>query len=377
MVENNQRYNQARHITLLGGIKNILLALSKISVGWIGHSHALIADGVHSLADLLTDALVLMASRFGSKAADRDHPYGHGRIETAATMLLSFLLAFAGLSIIVDAGIKLFQHHSLIKPNIMVLAIALFSVFINEALFFYTRRVGLRINSKLLISNAWHHRSDSASSLVVFLGVGGTLLGFPLLDPIAAIIVGIMIIKIAWEFGWSSARELVDTALDELTVERIKQVIIAVPGVCELHQLRTRSVGNNIICDVHILVEPKISVSEGHFIGQQVHYNLIKKINGVMDVTVHVDPEDDEIYQPSYQLPPRSFLKKLLKKRWKDTGVVGYLDNIVLHYLAGNLTIDLYLPLALANQHKQLQQELKNNISDIKNITRINLYFSY
>ena len=192
---------------------------------------------------------------------------------------------------------------------------------INEALFFYTRCVGERIGSKLLVSNAWHHRSDSASSFVVLLGVSGTLFGFSWLDPFAAVIVGLMIIKMAWEFGWNSARELVDTALDEDTVERIRQVIITVPGVRELHQLRTRSIGNNIICDVHILVEPKISVSEGHFIGQHVHYNLMKKITGVTDVTVHVDPEDDEIYQPSYQLPTRTALVALLRNRWHNTVV--------------------------------------------------------
>lgn len=377
MMENNQRYQEARRITLLGGAKNLLLATLKLLFGWMGHSHALIADGVHSLADLLTDALVLAASRFGSKEADRDHPYGHGRIETAATMLLSFLLALAGLGIIIDASMELAEYREILQPNSFVLFIAIFSVLINEALFFYTRRVGERIDSKLLISNAWHHRSDSASSLVVLLGVSGTLFGLPLLDPIAAIVVGLMIIKMAWEFGWNSACELVDTALDETTVECIRQVIIVVPGVRELHQLRTRSVGNNIICDVHILVDPKISVSEGHFIGQHVHYNLMQKIKGVTDVTVHVDPEDDEIYQPSYQLPTRVALIVLLRKRWHNTVVLDHLDKMVLHYLAGSITIDLYLPLALAKQHQQLHQELINSISDVKVVAFVNLYFSY
>lgn len=372
-MDNTSRYTQARFITLLGAAKNILLSFLKIFFGITGHSHALLADGVHSLADLLIDGMVLIASRFGSKAADSDHPYGHGRIETAFTFLLAFILMLTGVGIIVDAGNEIFEARSLVQPNFYVLYVALFSVLINEVLYLYTRRVGEKIHSNLLITNAWHHRSDSLSSLVVLVGVGCAWFGLKKFDAIAAVIVGCMIIKMAWEFAWKSVRELVDTGLDDADVVKLEQIIKAVPGVVAIHQLRTRLVGGAIFLDVHIQVNSMISVSEGHYISQQVHFRVQKAVSKIKDVTVHVDPEDDEVEAPSYNLPSREALVGTLKQRWQGLLTDELIDSVLLHYLAGKITIELILPstMAVPNFVEQLQQA----ITDITAVTVVKVSY--
>jgi cation diffusion facilitator family transporter len=378
-MDHSLRYQESRRITILGAGKNILLALLKIIFGITGHSHALFADGIHSLSDLLIDTLVLIASRFGSKAADHDHPYGHGRIETAATVLLAFILLLAGAAIIYNAAAEIFGIREAVKPSFYVLIIALFSMLINEVIFFYTKRIGEKIKSKLLIANAWHHRSDSASSLVVLIGVAAAWLGFGKFDALAAIVVGLMVIHMAWQFGLASMRELVDTGLDDDLVNEIKTIINDVPGVRALHQLRSRFVGGAIFLDVHIQVSPFISVSEGHYIGQQVHYKIIREVPDVVDVTVHVDPEDDEVVAPSRHLASREVLIDLLQQRWADLPVLAYLDNMSLHYLSGKLQIELRLPIAWllqssADMH-QLSEQLQHALADQPQIASVKLLF--
>lgn len=378
-MDSSSRFNEARRITLTGAAKNTLLAFFKIVYGIAGHSHALFADGIHSLSDLLIDTLVLVASRFGSKAADSDHPYGHGRIETAATVLLAFLMSFAGFGIAIDAGYEILGMRMTTKPNFYVMIIALLSMCANEILYFYTRRVGEKLQSNLLIANAWHHRSDSASSLIVFIGAGGAWLGFGVLDPIAAIIVGLMIVKMAWQFGWSSIQELVDTGLEEDMLNKIKRSISNVPGVREVHQLRTRSAAGKIFLDVHILVDPMISVSEGHFIGQQVHFRLLHEVQGISDVTVHVDPEDDEMVAPSLNLPGRSELILLLTKCWQGIIQKNIIESATLHYLNGQVIVELRLPLQFLAKHEDMEQfilRLRKAVADIPTIASVEVLFN-
>lgn len=377
-MQSASRYIQIRWIAILGGIKNAVLAVLKIIFGTMGHSHALFADGIHSLSDLLIDGLVLIASRFGSKAADSDHPYGHGRIETAATLLLALILALAGLGIIYDAAQEVMGVRAAVRPSFYVFWIAFFSMVINEVMYFYTRRIGERVHSQLLVTNAWHHRSDSASSLVVLLGVVGVWLGFERLDAVAAGIVGFLVIKMAWEFGWSSIRELVDTGMDEETLSRIKTEIASVSGVRAIHQLRTRSVGGAIFGDVHVLVDPSISVSEGHFIGEEVHFRLLEKIPGITDVTVHVDPEDDELAPPSFNLPSRAELISLVKERWQGLPALMHVDAMILHYLGGRVHIELCLPLALVGSQTKAEElvvQLQAAVADVDKIGSVKVYF--
>lgn len=213
------RYLQAKKITLIGAVVNAILGFIKLIGGLFFHSHALVADGIHSFSDLFTDLMVVFASKYGSQDADASHPYGHQRIETAATLLLALLLILAG------AGIAWDSIHEIIRgshdyPGWVTLPIALLSVFANEILFHWTYHVGKRIQSSLVIANAWHHRSDAASSIVVSLGLIGTLLGFIYLDAVAAVIVAFMIIKMGISYGWGSVKELIDTAVDSETLKK-------------------------------------------------------------------------------------------------------------------------------------------------------------
>lgn len=337
MTQHN-RYQQAKKVTLLGAFSNALLGIIKLLGGYFFHSHALFADGVHSFSDLITDAMVIFASKYGSFDADASHPYGHQRIETAATLLLALLLIFAGVGIAWDSLYDLIKSNY-IKPNWLSLPVICISIISNEILFHYTLHIGKRINSKLITANAWHHRSDAASSLVVLVGLIGSLEGFTSLDAVAAIIVGFMIVKMGCDYAWNSVKELVDTAVSPELLTRIEQVIQNVNGVEKIHQLRSRSMGEDVLIDVHILVSPKISVSEGHYIAQHVHHALTDQIERVKDVIVHVDPEDDERFSPSLHLPSRKVLQEqLLNEVHIDFPQILFWN---LHYLDGKIGIDI------------------------------------
>ncbi|MES9846020.1 MAG: cation diffusion facilitator family transporter, partial [Candidatus Sedimenticola sp. 6PFRAG5] len=197
-----ERLQATQRVTVIGAVFNLLLAVGKTVFGFIAQSHALIADGVHSLSDLLSDALVYFAAAHAHQGPDSDHPYGHGRFETAATMGLGIILLLIAAGITWDAAHRLFEPDALLQPSTLAIYVALLSVVVKELLYHYTMRVAKRINSEMLRANAWHHRSDSVSSVVVVIGVGGTLAGLPYLDAIAAIGVGLMIAHIGWEIGW-------------------------------------------------------------------------------------------------------------------------------------------------------------------------------
>ncbi|TAL59614.1 MAG: cation transporter [Legionella sp.] len=337
MVQND-RYWQAKKVTIIGAVVNALLGFIKLIGGYLFHSHALVADGVHSFSDLITDVMVLFASKYGSLDADDTHPYGHQRIETAATLFLSLLLILAGAAIAWDSIDELLKgDHTM--PNWLSLPVICISIVANEILYHYTRYVGKKIQSLLIIANAWHHRSDAASSLVVLLGLIGSLAGFVYLDAIAAIIVGIIIIKMGCDYGWRSVRELVDTAVDAELLTEIEQVIQEVGGVRKIHQLRTRFMGGDVYIDVHIQVSPRISVSEGHYIAQHVHNILVDQIAQVKDVIVHVDPEDDEISSPSLHLPTRQVIQEqLLNEVHIDFPQILFWN---VHYLDGKINLDI------------------------------------
>ncbi len=338
-ISNSERYRKASRVALTGAVVNIFLGVIKTVGGIIFLSHALVADGIHSFADLFTDLMVVFASKFGSEEADEQHPYGHQRIETAATLLLSLFLIVAGGAIGWDAIEALFETQQ--SPNKLAIIIAGVSILANEGLFHYTRIIGRHIKSELLVVNAWHHRTDSLSSMVVALGLMGTWLGVAHLDAVAAIVVALMIIKMGWDYSWDSVKELIDTAVDQKTLDEIERIIQSVHGVDRMHQLRTRSMGSDIYIDVHVQVAPMISVSEGHHVAQNVHRTLLQKIDHVKDVTVHIDPEDDEEACPSYHLPSRAVLEKEIFSDLKNQ--YPNIVRIVVHYIDGSIYIDLIL----------------------------------
>lgn len=369
-----ERYQQAKKITIIGAAVNALLGCLKLFGGFAFHSHALVADGIHSFSDLFTDAMVVFASKYGCQDADDSHPYGHQRIETAATLILALILILAGVGIAWDSLHEIIKQISQ-APEFSALPIAICSILANEGLFHYTLQVGRQIQSDLIIANAWHHRSDAASSLVVLLGLIGSFWGILYLDAVAAIIVGFMIIKMGWNYGWNSIKELVDTAVDPALLSQIESFIQHIEGVKKVHQLRSRMMGPDIFIDVHILVDAYISVSEGHFIAQQVHHTLVKKISRVADVTVHVDPEDDEITCPSFHLPNRRMLEDQCLLKWQQA--FPAITSWVIHYVDGKISIDLFCtpPIETELPLKNLIQEDLIQFKD--QVERVRLLYAF
>jgi len=356
------RYKYTKRVTLVGALINVVLSVLKVAFGIIGQSQSLIADGVHSISDLISDGMVLVAAKHTSKDADANHPYGHGRIETLVTVGLGlFLVAIAG-GICIDALRRILDPAALLHPGWLALVVALISIVSKEYLYHYTMGVAQQFRSKMLRANAWHHRSDAISSIIVLVGVGGSMLGWPYLDAIAAIGVGIMIGKIGWDISFQSVLELVDTGLEPEHVADIQERIKSIPGVKQLHMLRTRRVGGNALVDVHVQVSPKLSVSEGHFIGEKVRSILIEEDDEVSDVMVHIDPEDDEKIALSSDLPTRSEVESVLRQRWSDLPEVQLIEKIILHYLDGKIHVELLLPLNKL-QHPDQAMEIARELA--------------
>ncbi|PIQ44034.1 MAG: hypothetical protein COV52_09075 [Gammaproteobacteria bacterium CG11_big_fil_rev_8_21_14_0_20_46_22] len=332
------RYQQAKRITLWGIVINGLLSVIKLIVGFFGHSQALVADGVHSLSDLFTDAMVLLATRAANQAPDEAHPYGHGRFETVAAVGLAIVLLFVGVGIGVSAIKSMVTGHALPKPDMWVLIVALISVVANEFLFQITLRVAKRIRSELLNANAWHNRGDALSSLVVLIGALLSIVGFHWGDAIAAVIVAALIVKMALGMVWRSLRELVDTGIDDELREKIYQAVLKVSGVAAVHQLRSRLLAGEVYLDLHVQVAPLISVSEGHFISEEVMRMLRAKFDHVKDITVHIDPEDDNVaLATNARMPDRKVVEAVLHQA--DSKAFAQVSYSVLHYWHGELFV--------------------------------------
>ncbi len=344
-----RRYAVIRRVTLVGAGVDLVLALAKIGGGFAAQSQSLIADGVHSASDLVTDLLVLLAAKLARGKPDADHPYGHERIETAATVALGVVLIAVGVGIALDSFRRLFHPEELQIPAWWAMAVAAVSVAFKEAVYHYTMRAARRFRSRLLEANAWHARSDAASSLVVIVGVGGALLGLGYLDAVAAVIVSWMIGRMGYRLARRSVEELIDTGLEPEQVEAIRAALMKVGGVRDLHMLRTRQMGPKSLVDVHILLDdPKLSVSEGHQISETARAELIRKFRDVEDVTVHIDPEDDEDVTPGRHLGLRGEIEARLRAAWAGVPEAEAIRRITLHYLGGRIEVEVELPLAVA-----------------------------
>ena len=377
--QHSARYRATLKVTLVGSVVDLLLGVAKIVVGYTSHSQALIADGVHSLSDLGTDVIVLYAAKHSHQEADEEHPYGHGRIETVATVGLGLALIAVAIGISVDAIDRLFHPEALWVPGMLALVVAAISIVSKEAIYHYTMRAAKKYRSNMLKANAWHSRSDAISSVVVVIGVAGSMAGLNYLDALAAVGVAFMIAKIGWDLAWHSLRELIDTGLDPEKVEEIRQSILDVDGVKTLHILRTRLMGGEALVDVHIQVDPQLSVSEGHQISETVRQSLIKGYDEVSDVMVHIDPEDDEVHAPNAGLPLREALLDKLDTAWAEIDEASKIDDITLHYLEGKINVELLLPLAVIahDPHKgeELSRRFDRVAENLSEIGQIKLHY--
>ncbi len=362
----------------VGACVNIMQTLIKITFGILGQSAALVADGIHSLSDLMSDALVITAVRLGSREADKEHPYGHRRFETIAGVILGGSLIFIGGGIGWSVYERISNPETLPVPNELSLGITAVSILLNEWLYHYTKRIAKITRSKLLLANAWHQRSDAFSSIVVLIGIGAVMLGYPLADAFAAIIVAILVIKIGLNLMIEGIKELVDTALPEHLVAEIRTVIYDIDGVEDIHLLRTRYMGEDALIDAHIIVDPRISVSEGHRIGDMVRDELIARFDDVMEVLVHVDPENDEALANHIKPLTRANVQELLTENLPE--LLPYLEDFRIHYLEYKIEIELIIPFALSNQSELIENinvKLANIKHNVPQIETILLFFKH
>ena len=341
---NPVRYAASKRVTYVSLTLNSLLALGQVIIGIIGHSQALVADGFHTLSDLITDFMVLFALKHGMKEADEEHPYGHARIETAITVALGAIMVAVGAGIGIRAFLRLVDDAAFITPDTLTLWVAAATILTKEGLYQYTVRTARRFDSEMLRANAWHHRSDAISSVIVFVGIGGSIAGIHYMDALAAIGVAFFVAKVGIELGWPAISELIDTGLEPEHLKHLEATILGVDGVQALHLLRTRRVGGRALVDVHIIVDERISVSEGHQISETVRTKLIREIDVVSDVMVHIDPEDDLVRAPSGKLPSRSVLRARLDGYFSDIAQWKQVEAMTLHYIDGRIYIDLLLP---------------------------------
>ncbi|QGZ60340.1 cation diffusion facilitator family transporter [Paraburkholderia acidisoli] len=336
----SDKHEVARRTTWVSVAVNSVLVVLQIAVGVLAHSQALIADGVHSLADIVSDFVVLLANRHSGAKPDADHNYGHSRYETVASLFLGALLIAVGVGMLARAGSRIANLGEIPPVHLSALFVALFVLVSKEGLFRYMLREAQRVRSAMLIANAWHARSDAASSLVVALGIVGSLAGVRLLDPIAAAIVGFMVARMGWVFGWDALQDLSDRALDDTTAADLRALLAATPGVRDVHGMRTRKTGDLALVDAHILVDPWISVSEGHYIAESARARLLTDAR-VLDALIHVDPEDDMHVRSVANLPPREQVAARLREALAAHGVL--LRDITLHYLSTGIEIQVTL----------------------------------
>lgn len=372
------RYKDIRYVTLVGAFINAGIATLKLLFGFLAHSQSLTADGLHSLSDLASDILLIFAAKHSTRDADADHPYGHGRIETVFSVVQGMILGSFAISIGFDSVRRLLNPALLLQPEVVALYVALVSVIAKEALYHYTVRASRRLRSSMLRGNAWDHRSDAISSVIVIVGVGGTLAGFKYLDALAAVGVALMIIKISWDLIWQALRELIDTGLEAERVEAIHVALMTVPGVNACHMLRTRRMGPDALVDVHILVDPTLSVSEGHQISETVRNKLINEIEEVTDVMVHIDPEDDEISASSSKLPERGEVLRRLYEQWQDIAAAPRVEEVTLHYLDGKVRVEVLLPLRVAetlDQARELSEAFRQAAKALPEIGAVEVHF--
>ncbi|MBS1191081.1 MAG: Cation efflux protein [Rhodocyclaceae bacterium] len=354
-----ERLAEAQRATWASVVVNLVMTVAQVAVGWLAHSQSLVAHGLHSFSDLLSDFLVLYASRQGAHPADEQHPYGHARVETAATLILGVSLSVIGAGILWESGLRLQHVESLQAVQWSAFWVAVATVVLKEGLYRYLIRVAERLRSQLLAANALHTRADAASALVVVVGIGGALLGWRFLDLLAAALMGFMILRMGVVLAWGALQELIDTGLDQAQVHAIQETLAGTPGVLGLHGLRTRRMAHQALVDAHVLVDPRISVSEGHRIAEAARDRVLKTHPEVLDVLVHIDPEEDQVESrlAAVHMPPREALLAHLEPFLQD---LPRPERVVFHYLGGQVEAEVFVGREFFRDHGTVQSAVGN-----------------
>jgi cation diffusion facilitator family transporter len=349
--DNKIRYKLMRNTTILGMVVNIILSICQISIGLLFFSQALVADGIHTLGDLIGDLGVLFASYHSNKAPDEQHPFGHGKIESLATFFLGTILIVVAVGLIYRALITVYVE----LPDTITIFVAFFVVVAKEGLYRIVLFYGKKISSDMLIANAWHYRTDALSSIIVLVGIAVAIAGFSYADIIAASIVALFIAFMGFKMIKSGINEMIDSSLGPEQTKKIINLILQTPGVISSHMLRTRKSGGFSFADVHVQVPPYISVSEGHKISCDVEKVIKDNLPHLHDIVVHIDVEDDEKNVTTITYPTKeNILKEIKKTIPKKIKILNY----SLHYLANKIDLQLVF--------KNDDNIKKENINDIK-----------
>lgn len=367
--DTDRRHAASQKVTWVSILVNVCLTMVQIVGGLLVHAQSLVADGFHSLSDLVSDVLVLFANNESRHPADENHPYGHERIETAAALALGLILAGTGIAILWAASQRLQHLDDLPAIHGAAVGLAIVTLAAKEGLFRYMLKVGKALRSPLLIANAWHARADAASSLVVTVGIIGSLLGWRFLDPLAAIVVGLMIARMGFRFGWDAVRELIDTAIPVDEQEAVRQTIRTTPGVVAVHSLRTRRMAHKVLVDAHVQVSPRISVSEGHRIAEAARLRVIEAHDDILDVLVHIDVVNDGagIAHPADAAPDRP---QALARLSAYLGHPLASEDVTLHYLEHGLEAEVFTSDTMTAAHQTPEATLPPGFSRITLLQR-------
>lgn len=353
-LDQQHQSGRMKAVTWLGVGVNVLLSLLKGVVGWFTGSTALLADAGHSLSDLLSDGVTLWALILGRKPKDENHPYGHGRFETIGTLFVAVLLGVTAFEFAFYALGNLTEAQAAGPGGIYV---ALLSILLKEVLFRVTDWVGQQENSRLLQANAWHHRSDALSSVAALVGVVGAYLGYPVLDPLAGLVVSGMIFKTAWELGKQSVEELTDAVTDPDVEAQVQQLMTGVEGVEDFHEVRVRRMGSYLLVDLHVEVGGLLTVSAAHQIAERVRLRITQALPAVSEVLVHVDPEPD----PPSQMPenevqlmrPQQEIEQDIRDVLQNVPEILQITHCYCHYLHRHLLVHIHVEL---EEYLSLQQ---------------------
>ncbi|QPJ63945.1 MAG: cation transporter [Candidatus Nitrohelix vancouverensis] len=358
-----------------GVIGNVILSIIKFIAGILGNSAAMIADAVHSLSDLLTDGVAGFTYKISQIPKDENHPYGHGRAETLGSVLIGIIIAGVGVGLVFEAWEKI-ASDTLTPPTWLALGAAVVSIAIKEGLFHYTLRIGDAMNSPSLKANAWHHRSDAVSSFAALLGIGGAMAGFPILDPIAAGAVSLMIFYAGYKICAQGVNELMDESIGDETLARIEDIVRNTQGIVDFHELRTRTVGGEIFLDVNILVSPRITVSEGHHIAETLRRSLINEFENLGEALIHVDAEDDSSIESINNLS-REEIESYVDPILKEEKAILQKTGMHVHYLKGKHTLEIKVrvtPDKTVAEIKTIFNDLRTRLRRIDRVGDARLY---
>lgn len=367
---------EAIRVTLIGMLIDVVLGVAKIVGGVLMQSFALISDGIHSLTDAFTDIFVIIVTRYAHAEADAEHPYGHGRFETLGTIAMGMVFFTTAGILLYDSYQRLRDIETLPIPAAGGIVLALVSIGAKEWIYQYTMRVAKRLNSSLLKANAWHSRSDALSSVAVLIGLIGARQGYAWMDTAAAVFVALIIAKIGWELCADSLKELVDTAVSREREQQLRRCILATEGIRGITSLRSRQSGGKIILEVRLLVDPRISVSEGHALGESVSRSLRGKFSDIGDVIVHIDPQSHS--EPSglraiaADTPERTAIISLIRDAWQELLSDDDIINIDLHYLDHGIEIDVTI---VQNEVSPLLvRQLEQSVRDLDSIAGVRIF---